>query len=106
MAPTNMRWIVFALACATSFLLYLHRYSWNIIGPQLQEEYSFTNTQTAFLFSLFYYTYATGQIPSGIVADRFGPHWFLSTMVAAWSTALVGIAFTGNLLGSKYSVEH
>ena len=55
-----MRWIVFALACATSFLLYLHRYSWNIIGPQLQEESSFTNTQTAFLFSLFYYTYATG----------------------------------------------
>ena len=59
-APTNVRWIVFARVSATSFLLYLHRYSWNIIGPQLQEEYSFTNTQTAFLFSLFYYTYATG----------------------------------------------
>ncbi len=98
MPPTNVRWVVFALACATSFLLYLHRYSWNIIGPKLQEEFSFTNTQTAFLFSLFYYTYASGQIPSGIVADRFGPHRFLTAIVAAWSAALVGIAFTGNLL--------
>jgi MFS transporter, ACS family, glucarate transporter len=97
-AATNVRWRVFALACGTSFLLYLHRYSWNIIGPKLQEEFSFSNTQIAFLFSLFYYTYAAGQIPSGIVVDRFGPHRFLTTMIAAWSLALSGIALTGNML--------
>ena len=93
-----MRWLVFGLACATSFLLYLHRYSWNIIGPKLQSEFSLTNTQTAFLFSLFYYTYASGQIPSGIVADRFGPHRFLAATVAIWSAAMAGMAYTGNLL--------
>ncbi|MCA9217049.1 MAG: MFS transporter [Planctomycetales bacterium] len=98
MPLTNVRWLVFGLACATSFLLYLHRYSWNIIGPKLQEEFSLTNTQTAFLFSLFYYTYASGQIPSGIVADRFGPHRFLTAIVAVWSVAIAGIAYTGNLL--------
>ncbi|MEQ9408786.1 MAG: MFS transporter [Fuerstiella sp.] len=96
--PTRIRWVIFALSCATSFLLYLHRYSWNIIGPKLQEEFAFTNTQAAFLFSLFYYTYASGQIPSGVVIDRFGPHRFLSAIIAAWSAALVGIAYTGNLL--------
>ena len=95
---TNIRWGIFALACGTSFLLYLHRYSWNIIGPKLQEEFSFSNTQIAFLFSLFYYTYAAGQIPSGIVIDRFGPHRFLTTIIAAWSLALTGIALTANML--------
>ena len=95
--PTNVRWTIFALACGTSFLLYLHRYSWNIIGPRLQDEFSFTNTQTAFLFSLFYYTYAAGQIPSGIVIDRFGPHRILTGMIAAWSVAVAGIAHTGNM---------
>ena len=82
---TNIRWGIFALACGTSFLLYLHRYSWNIIGPKLQEEFSFSNTQIAFLFSLFYYTYAAGQIPSGIVIDRFGAHTFLSPLLSVLS---------------------
>jgi MFS transporter, ACS family, glucarate transporter len=97
-APTDVRWVVFALACATSFLLYLHRYSWNIVGPELQKEFSFTNTQSAFLFSLFYYTYAGGQIPSGLIIDRFGPHRFLTAIVGAWSVALIGLANTGNLV--------
>lgn len=97
-APSGVRWTIFALACGTSFLLYLHRYSWNIIGPKLQEEFSFSNKQTAFLFSLFYYTYAAGQIPSGMIIDRFGPRRFLTAIIAAWSVAVAGIAHTGNIL--------
>lgn len=95
---TNVRWMVFALACGTSFMLYLHRYSWNIIGPRLQAEYELDNSQTAILFSLFYYTYASGQIPSGVLIDRLGPHRFLSVIIAAWSVALAGIAWTGNII--------
>jgi len=95
---TKIRWTVFALACSTSFLLYLHRYSWNIIGPKLQTEFSFSNTQAAVLFSLFYYTYAAGQIPSGIIVDRFGPHRFLTGIIAAWSIAVAGIAHTSNIM--------
>jgi len=96
-APTGVRWRVFALACGASFLLYLHRYSWNVVGPKLQAEFSFSHTQVAFLFSLFYYTYAAGQIPSGIVIDRFGPHRFLSFLILAWSIAVTAIAQTTNL---------
>ncbi|MEZ6060646.1 MAG: MFS transporter [Planctomycetaceae bacterium] len=95
---TNVHWLVFTLACATSFLLYLHRYSWNIIGPELQDEFAFTNTQAGFLFSLFYYTYAAGQIPSGVITDRFGARGVLTTIIAAWSVALTGIAHTGSLV--------
>ncbi|MCA8995499.1 MAG: MFS transporter [Planctomycetaceae bacterium] len=96
--PTNVRWLIFGLACATSFVLYLHRYSWNIIGPKLQEELELNNTQIGLLFSLFYYTYASGQIPSGIIIDRYGPHRFLSVIIAAWSIALVAIVQTTNLI--------
>jgi MFS transporter, ACS family, glucarate transporter len=95
---TNVRWLVFGLACATSFILYLHRYSWNIIGPKLQQDLSLSNKEIGVLFSLFYYTYASGQIPSGLIIDRFGPHRFLSTIIAAWSAALVGIALTANTI--------
>ena len=92
--PTAVRWRVFALACGASFLLYLHRYSWNLVGPKLQEEFSLSHTQSNVLFSLFYYTYAAGQIPSGVVIDRFGPHRFLSVSIVAWSVALVALSRT------------
>lgn len=97
-SPTNIRWLIFSLACTTSFVLYLHRYSWNIIGPELQSELGLNNTQIGLLFSLFYYTYASGQIPSGIIIDRYGPHRFLTGIIAAWSIALVAIAQTTNLI--------
>ena len=96
--PTNVRRQVFALACGASFLLYLHRYTWNFVGPKLEDEYNLTNTQVTFLASLFYYTYAIGQIPSGVVIDRFGPHKFLSAIVVAWSAAMVVIGQTSNFL--------
>jgi len=97
-AATGVRWRVFALACGASFLLYLHRYSWNVVGPKLQEEFAFSHTQVAFLFSLFYYTYAAGQIPSGLIIDRFGPHRYLSIIMLAWSVAVTAIGQTTNLV--------
>lgn len=94
--PTSVRWLILALSCGASFLLYLHRYTFNILGPKLQEEpYGLDNFQTQFLFSLFYYTYAALQIPSGVVIDRFGPRWFLTISIILWSLALAlfGVVF-------------
>lgn len=96
-APTRIRWQVLALACGASFLLYVHRYSWNIVGPELQADFQLTNTQSQFLFSLFYYTYSAGQIPSGVVIDRFGPHKFLSVVIATWSISLIALAQTSQM---------
>ncbi len=92
--PSTVRWRVFALACSTSFLLYLHRYTWNIVGPEIQERFGLSNTRAQFLFSLFYYTYAACQIPSGLVIDRYGPHRFLAVILVAWSVALAALGQT------------
>ncbi len=96
--PTILRLRVFGLACGASFLLYLHRYTWNLVGPKIQEEFGFSNTQAGILFSLFYYTYAGGQIPSGLLVDRWGPHRFLSLIIAAWSAAIAAIGWTSDLV--------
>src|SRR5436190_5774648 len=95
---SRIRWRMFALACAASWLLYLHRYAWNIVGPQLQEEYGFDHTTSGWIFALFYATYSAGQIPSGILIDRVGPHHFLSAIIVVWSLVLAGFAWTGNLI--------
>ncbi len=95
--PTGVRWRVFALACGASFLLYLHRYSWNIVGPKLQDDFGLNNTQAGFLFSLFYYTYAGGQIPVGVVIDRHGPRVVLVASILAWSLSIAAIGQTARL---------
>ncbi|MBI1348201.1 MFS transporter [bacterium] len=96
--PTSVRWEVFFLACGASFLLYLHRYTWNIVGPAVQNDFELSNTQAGLLFSLFYWTYASGQIPSGIIIDRFGPHRFLSAIAFAWSISLAALGTTSQLV--------
>jgi len=95
--PSGIRWRVFALSCGASFLLYLHRYTWNIVGPKLQEDFHFSNLEAGLLFSLFYYTYCVGQIPSGVISDRIGPHRVLSVIIVAWSAAIAAIGQTANL---------
>ena len=97
--PTRRRWLVFFMAAATSWFLYLHRYTWNFIRPQLEDEYGFTNTELESLFSLFNVTYSVGQIPSGIACDYFGPHVFLSLIVLLWSLLLPGFGMTGSRTG-------
>jgi ACS family glucarate transporter-like MFS transporter len=95
--PTNVRWLIFALACGASFFLYLHRYTWNIVGPALQQEFGFDNTTSGIVFSFFYWTYASGQIPSGVAIDWFGPHLFLVLSILLWSATLPLFGMTSRL---------
>ncbi len=95
--PTAIRWRIFALAGGTSFLLYVHRYSWNMVRPDLIAEYGLSNTQAEFFFSMFYLSYAGGQIPSGVIVDRFGARKFLALSIAAWSLALSALGTSSSL---------
>lgn len=96
---TKVRYVVFVLACMTSWFLYLHRYTWNVISPQLEQEYGFDNTELGWIFSAFNLSYSFGQIPSGIACDLFGPHLFLVAIIIAWSLALPLQGATGNIYG-------
>lgn len=97
--PTNVRWLMFALACMTSWFLYLHRYTWNFIRPELKSEYDFSNTQLESIYTAFSITYGLGQIPSGIICDFFGPHFFLGVIIALWSLMLMSFGSAGSIGG-------
>ena len=97
--PTRRRWTILSLACGVSWLMYLHRYSFNLVRPYLEEEYNFTNVQLDSIYILFNISYTLGQVPSGIICDLFGPHLFLVGIIIAWSLALPCIGLTGNFYG-------
>jgi sugar phosphate permease len=86
--PSNVRWLIFLLACGTSWFLYLHRYTWNFVKPKLQEEYGWNDKQAQAVYSLFNLTYGIGQIPSGVLCDFLGPHVVLVASIGLWSLAL------------------
>ncbi|MBC8351557.1 MAG: MFS transporter [Planctomycetes bacterium] len=80
-------------------MLYLHRYSWNLIRPALMEEYDFSNSQVDGLYTVFNVSYAFGQIPGGIICDFFGTHLFLGIIIVLWSVLLPCFGLTGNFYG-------
>ena len=94
--PTRVRWLVFTLACAASWLLYLHRYAWGIIKPAFRAENpGLDDIEVGWLDSAFLATYAIGQVPGGMAGDRFGPRAVLSVLALVWSLAAVAVAWTG-----------
>lgn len=95
--PTPVRWVVLALACLTSWFLYLHRYSWGVIKPDLKAEFGLTNEQLGWLDSFFNGAYALCQVPTGLVGDLVGPAVVLPLIILAWSgmvaASALGVGF-------------
>jgi sugar phosphate permease len=91
--PTHTRWLIFALACATSWLLYLHRYAWGVIRPSLKSENpDLTDQQLGWLDAMFNLTYALGQVPGGLAGDLCGPRVVLSLLILLWSACVAWLA--------------
>lgn len=101
--PTNVRWIVFALGCGTSSLLYLHRYTFALIKPELAKEWGLTNTELGVLDSAFSVFYMAFQFPAGVAADVLGAHLFLGGIILAWSLALSAHTWVPNATALWYA---
>lgn len=94
--PTRIRYLVFALCCGISGLLYLHRYTWGFIKHDLQKEFHWDSRTMGQLDSWFVASYGFAQIPAGIVCDLFGAHLLLGSSIVVWSLSLVGFAVAGS----------
>lgn len=86
--PTQFRWVVFALSCSTSWLLYFHRYVFALIKPELTTQWNLSKSQLGLLDSAFSTFYSGFQLPLGIAADALGVHLVLSGLIILWSIGL------------------
>ena len=86
--PTNVRQGVFALACGTSWLLYLHRYSFALVKPALKKEWDLGTDDLGYLDSAFSLSYSVFQIPLGITGDVLGVRIVLTVLILVWSAGL------------------
>src|SRR5262249_59126462 len=77
-----------------SMLLYVDRVCISASKDGIASDLGLSGKQMGWVLSIFALGYAAFQVPTGLLADRFGPRKVLSFVVSAWSvfTALTGAA--------------
>jgi MFS transporter, ACS family, glucarate transporter len=100
--PSGVRWTIFALSCATSWILYVHRYAFGIIKPKLAVEMDLDKVELGKLDTVFNSAYLIGQLPAGIAADLFGPHLFLGSSIVLWSLMMGMQAWAPTVVALTY----
>lgn len=86
--PTGFRWTVFGLACGTSWLLYLHRYAFALIKPELVREWKLDKVELGLLDSAFSFSSTFFQFPLGVTADLLGVRTVLTGLILMWCLGL------------------
>ncbi len=64
------KWVIFVTMLVGYFFVYFQRMSVSIVGSDMVEE---VGGSIGLLSSVYFWTYTAMQIPSGLLADRFGP---------------------------------
>lgn len=90
------RYGVVAALFVLSMITYIDRACISTAKDPIARDLGFSDAQMGVIFSAFALGYALAQIPSGWLADRYGPRLALAAVVSAWSllTALTGAAWS------------
>lgn len=82
-------WRVVALLCATATAGYMCRVNVSTAGALLMDEFGLTQVAMGGVFSAFLLGYAFFQVPSGMLADRWGARRVLGVAAWLWVAATV-----------------
>jgi sugar phosphate permease len=73
------RWIVFGLVLFTYLFMSAQRTAPGLITNEIMRDFQVTAATIGLLASIQFFVYTGLQIPMGILADRYGPNFFLIT---------------------------
>jgi ACS family glucarate transporter-like MFS transporter len=87
------------LALAINMVCYTDRVAIAAAGPEIKRAFGLDPAQMGLVFSVFSLSYALGQMPWGMLADRFGARGIVACAVLGWSL-FTGLTATAWNLGS------
>ncbi len=96
--PTRTRYSILAMVFFTVVINYMDRTNISVAGSVLSTELRLTSVQMGYIFSAFSLTYATLQIPGGILADRIGIRTLYSLILILWSLATLALGLATGFL--------
>jgi MFS family permease len=90
---SRVRYFVVAVSLLMSVLLYLDRFCVSFASDYIREDLDLTQSQIAGMISIFFWSYALAQVPSGWLSDRYGSRIMLTLYIVIWSifTMLTGV---------------
>jgi sugar phosphate permease len=89
---SRFRWVVFASVLFTYLLISSQRTAPGLITDKIMQDFDVTATTIGLLTSIQFFVYTGLQIPMGVLADRFGPNFFL--IIGAILTGLGTIIYS------------
>ncbi len=89
--PSAYRWLVFALLAAGYFLVYFHRLAPAVVAVDMMKDFHAGGGLIGLLASAYFYPYALMQIPSGLLADSWGPRRTITLFFCLAGVASIGL---------------
>jgi len=106
--PLKRRWLAWAALAAVFLLVNLHRLSTAVLSEELTLAFETSAAQLGTVHASFFFIYAVIQIPTGVLADRFGPRYVgsvgglvlsIGALVFALSTSYLAALVARGLIG-------
>src|SRR5437868_1676012 len=93
----NLRWWICILLFASTVINYLDRQTLSVLGPYLQRDYHWTNTDFALVVIAFRVAYTIGQSVCGRLMDLLGTRRGLTISVIWYSAVAMLTSFATGL---------
>jgi len=92
--PVSLAWFVWGLGAAFYFTSFFHRVAPAVMTDPLMAEFGIGARELGQLSAFYFYSYVFMQIPTGILADHWGPRKLLTagSLIAACGTFLFASA--------------
>lgn len=92
--PLSLAWLVWGLGAALYFIGFYQRVTPAVLTAELSQTFHLTAAGLGNLSAFYFYSYVAMQIPTGLLADRYGPRILLTcgAAVAAVGTAVFAMA--------------
>ena len=92
----RLRWTAFGIVGLAYILSFFHRFAPAAISSDLQQTFHATSAELGGLAATYFYVYTVMQIPTGILADTWGPRCVVTagSVLAGIGSLLFGMADT------------
>lgn len=92
--PARLSWIVWGLGALFYFTGFYQRVAPAVMTDQLMSDFHISAAALGHFSAFYFYSYVAMQIPTGVLADRWGPRKLLTggALVAAAGTLLFAVA--------------
>jgi sugar phosphate permease len=94
--PSTLAWLIWGVGAALYFIGFYHRVAPAVITQELSAAFDLTAASLGHLSAFYFYSYVAMQIPTGLLADRYGPRILLTigSIIAAIGTVVFALAET------------